>query len=141
VAEGRVEPVPTAVLPQIAGERGGRDSRRLLADAEPLLPVRRTPASADGLAAASRDRQTPATTDVGFDDLFGHAATPPGGGGGKGKGKGSRDGSRGGGRLGGFVILGIIVVLIGGLVAGGMWTWNQYGGKVREVMGWTEPID
>lgn len=134
------EPAPTAVLPQVAGDRSGWATGPLLADVEPLVPARRTSASTDAAAAASGYSPAPAQTEVSLDDLFAHAATPPSGGG-KGKGKGRKDGSRGGGRLGGFVILGIIVVLIGGLVTGGMWAWNQYGGKVREVMGWTEPID
>jgi UPF0755 protein len=134
------EPAPTTALPQPAGEHGGRATAPLLAASEPLLPVRRTPSSADAVAAATLNSPQPAT-DVTLDDLFAHAATPGSGGGGKGKGKRKKDGSRGGGRVGGFVILGIVVVLIGGLVTGGMWAWNQYGGKVREVMGWTEPID
>jgi UPF0755 protein len=136
-----VDPAPTAALAHVDGGRSGAVTQPLLAESEPLLPGRRTSASADAVAAAFPDSVAPAQTDITLDDLFAHAPTPGSGGGGKGKGKTKKDGSHGGGRLGGFVILGIIVVLIGGLVAGGMWAWNQYGGKVREVMGWTEPID
>jgi UPF0755 protein len=138
------EPTPTAILPRFGAGDAAPSVSAAVRTTEPLLPMRTTAASADTVAAASpRIEARSAPGDVTLDDLFAAAATPPasGGGKGKGKGKGKSGGSRGGGRVGGFVVLGIVVVLVGGLVAGGMWAWNQYGGKVREVMGWTEPID
>jgi len=44
-------------------------------------------------------------------------------------------------RIGGWIALGVVLVILGGLAAGGLWVWNTYEDKIREVMGWEEPKD
>ncbi|KAA9110552.1 endolytic transglycosylase MltG [Microbacterium rhizomatis] len=44
-------------------------------------------------------------------------------------------------RIGGWIALGVVLVILGGIAGGGLWVWNTYEGKIREVMGWTEPKD
>jgi UPF0755 protein len=44
-------------------------------------------------------------------------------------------------RRGGWIALGIVVVLVGGIAAGGLWTWTTYEDKIRAFMGWEPPKD
>ncbi|MCR2785677.1 MULTISPECIES: endolytic transglycosylase MltG [unclassified Microbacterium] len=44
-------------------------------------------------------------------------------------------------RIGGWVALGIVLLLLGGIAAGGLWVWNTYEEPIRELMGWEEPKD
>lgn len=44
-------------------------------------------------------------------------------------------------RARGWIALAIVVALLGGIGAGGVWVWNTYGDKVRSFMGWEEPAD
>ncbi|WP_194398392.1 endolytic transglycosylase MltG [Microbacterium atlanticum] len=44
-------------------------------------------------------------------------------------------------RLAGWIVLGIVLAMLGGIAAGGLWAWNTYEDKIREVMGWEEPKD
>ncbi|MBF4560930.1 endolytic transglycosylase MltG [Microbacterium sp. VKM Ac-2870] len=44
-------------------------------------------------------------------------------------------------RIAGWVVFGVILAIIGGLVGGGFYAWNTYGDKIRSVMGWEEPKD
>lgn len=44
-------------------------------------------------------------------------------------------------RTGCLVALIVVLVLIGGAVAGGFWVMNTYGDQISEVMGWGEPDD
>ncbi|MFC0198298.1 endolytic transglycosylase MltG, partial [Microbacterium arthrosphaerae] len=44
-------------------------------------------------------------------------------------------------RIGGWIALGIVLLLLGGIAAGGLYVWNTYEDKIREVMGWAEPKD
>lgn len=44
-------------------------------------------------------------------------------------------------RTGCLVALIIVVAILGGLAAGGLWVWNTYGDKITEAMGWGEPKD
>ncbi|GAA1911791.1 hypothetical protein GCM10009775_00450 [Microbacterium aoyamense] len=44
-------------------------------------------------------------------------------------------------RIGGWIALGVVLVILGGLTAGGLYVWNTYEDKIREVMGWEEPKD
>ncbi|WP_375384360.1 endolytic transglycosylase MltG [uncultured Microbacterium sp.] len=44
-------------------------------------------------------------------------------------------------RIGGWIALGVVLVILGGIAVGGLWVWNTYEVKIREVMGWTEPKD
>jgi len=44
-------------------------------------------------------------------------------------------------RKGGWIALAIVLVLLGGLAAGGLWVWNTYEDQIRSVMGWEEPKD
>lgn len=44
-------------------------------------------------------------------------------------------------RTGCLVALIIVLAVIGGIVAGGVWAWNTYGDKISDAMGWGEPDD
>lgn len=44
-------------------------------------------------------------------------------------------------RIGGWIALGIVLLLVGGIAAGGLYVWNTYEDKIREFMGWEEPKD
>lgn len=44
-------------------------------------------------------------------------------------------------RIGGWIAFGVVAVLIGGIVAGGLWVWNTFEPQIRAVMGWEEPRD
>ncbi len=44
-------------------------------------------------------------------------------------------------RIGGWIALVIVLALLGGIAAGGLWVWNTYEDKIRDVMGWDEPKD
>ncbi|GAB3601863.1 endolytic transglycosylase MltG [Microbacterium aureliae] len=44
-------------------------------------------------------------------------------------------------RTGGWIALGIVVALVSGIAAGGLWVWNTYETQIRELMGWEEPKD
>ncbi|MFT4214170.1 MAG: endolytic transglycosylase MltG [Microbacterium sp.] len=44
-------------------------------------------------------------------------------------------------RIAAWVMFGVILAILGGLVAGGFWVWNTYEDQIREVMGWEEPKD
>ena len=43
-------------------------------------------------------------------------------------------------RRGGWIALIIVLVLFGGAAAGGWWVWSTYEDKIREVLGWEEPV-
>ncbi|MDR7190005.1 UPF0755 protein [Microbacterium sp. BE35] len=42
-------------------------------------------------------------------------------------------------RIGGWIALGVVLLILGGIAAGGLYVWNTYEDKIREVMGWEEP--
>ncbi|WP_345802540.1 endolytic transglycosylase MltG [Microbacterium sp. AZCO] len=44
-------------------------------------------------------------------------------------------------RVGGWIALGIVLLILGGIAAGGLYVWNTYEDKIREFMGWEEPKD
>lgn len=44
-------------------------------------------------------------------------------------------------RIAGWVVFGVVLAIIGGLVGGGFVVWNTYEGKIRAFMGWEEPKD
>jgi UPF0755 protein len=44
-------------------------------------------------------------------------------------------------RIGGWIALAVVLLLLGGIAAGGLWVWNTYEDKIREFMGWEEPKD
>ncbi|MBD3940981.1 endolytic transglycosylase MltG [Microbacterium sp. NEAU-LLC] len=44
-------------------------------------------------------------------------------------------------RIGGWIALGVVLLILGGITAGGLYVWNTYEDKIREVMGWEEPKD
>jgi UPF0755 protein len=44
-------------------------------------------------------------------------------------------------RIGGWIALGVVLLILGGIAAGGLWVWNTYEDQIREVMGWQEPKD
>lgn len=43
--------------------------------------------------------------------------------------------------VGGWIALGVVLLLLGGAVAGGFWVWNTYEDNIRAFMGWEEPRD
>lgn len=44
-------------------------------------------------------------------------------------------------RAAGWIALGVVLAILGGVAAGGLWVWNTYEDNIREVMGWQEPKD
>ncbi|WP_372967134.1 endolytic transglycosylase MltG [Microbacterium sp.] len=44
-------------------------------------------------------------------------------------------------RTGCLVALIIVLAILGGLAAGGVWVWNTYGDKISDALGWGEPAD
>ena len=44
-------------------------------------------------------------------------------------------------RIGGWIALGVVLVILGGIAAGGLWVWNTYEPQIRALMGWEEPKD
>ncbi|MEU1970374.1 endolytic transglycosylase MltG [Microbacterium sp. NPDC019599] len=44
-------------------------------------------------------------------------------------------------RVGGWIALGVVLLILGGIAAGGLWVWNTYEAQIREFMGWEEPKD
>jgi UPF0755 protein len=44
-------------------------------------------------------------------------------------------------RIAGWVIFGIVLAIVGGIVAGGTFVWVTYEDKIRAFMGWEEPKD
>ncbi|MDT0181329.1 endolytic transglycosylase MltG [Microbacterium sp. ARD31] len=48
---------------------------------------------------------------------------------------------RGRRRIGAWIALAIVLLMVGGIAAGGLWVWNTYENQIREVMGWEEPKD
>ncbi|MFC8683076.1 endolytic transglycosylase MltG [Microbacterium ureisolvens] len=44
-------------------------------------------------------------------------------------------------RIGGWIALGVVLLILGGITAGGLYVWTTYEDKIREVMGWEEPKD
>lgn len=58
----------------------------------------------------------------------------------RGRGK-SHDRDRRKSRIAGWVIFGVILAILGGIVGGGFYVWNTYEDKIRTFMGWEEPKD
>lgn len=116
------------------------------AGVSPAMPYSRggAAAPATAVAAPSAARATPPARDENdepsapsgsLEDLFsgsasthdvGHAPPPPN--------KKRR-------RIGGWIALGVVLLILGGTAAGGLYVWNTYEDKIREVMGWEEPKD
>jgi UPF0755 protein len=44
-------------------------------------------------------------------------------------------------RAAGWIVFGIVLALLGGIAAGGLWVWNTYEDQIREFAGWEEPDD
>jgi UPF0755 protein len=44
-------------------------------------------------------------------------------------------------RIGGWIALGIVLLIFGGIAAGGLWVWNTYEPQIRELMGTEAPKD
>jgi UPF0755 protein len=44
-------------------------------------------------------------------------------------------------RIGALIALGIVLLIFGGIAAGGFYVWTTYEDRIREVMGWEEPKD
>ncbi|MFS0912711.1 endolytic transglycosylase MltG [Microbacterium sp. 179-I 3D2 NHS] len=88
-------------------------------------------ASAASAASAPRDvPEAPAPLGGGLDDLF----TPT-------RDQATTARPKKKRRTGCLVALIVVVALLGGIAAGGIWVWNTYGDKISEAMGWGEPKD
>lgn len=44
-------------------------------------------------------------------------------------------------RIGGWIALGVVLILLGGITAGGFYVWTTYEDQIRALMGWEEPKD
>jgi UPF0755 protein len=44
-------------------------------------------------------------------------------------------------RIAGWIALGVVLLLLGGMAAGGLYVWTTYEDRIREFMGWEEPKD
>ncbi len=44
-------------------------------------------------------------------------------------------------RVAAWTVFAVILAILGGLAAGGVWVWNTYEDQIRAVMGWEEPKD
>lgn len=145
---------PTPGSRRAAREAAGRPSGPhdahgtdpLSEDAPDTEPARREPSGADALFASTASPQpdssassttaSPKPTDPapplggGLDDLFTpheeHAAV-------KGPKKKRRTGC--------LIALAIVLAIVGGLAAGGIWAWNTYGDKISEALGWGGAAD
>ncbi|MFT4213085.1 MAG: endolytic transglycosylase MltG [Microbacterium sp.] len=40
-----------------------------------------------------------------------------------------------------WIALAVVIVLLGGIAGGGLWAWDTYGDKIRDVMGWSDSTD
>jgi UPF0755 protein len=52
-----------------------------------------------------------------------------------------RPAKRRGSRIGCLIALAIVLALLGGVAAGGLWVWNTYGERISAAMGWDGPHD
>ncbi|WP_341945387.1 endolytic transglycosylase MltG [Microbacterium sp. LWH11-1.2] len=127
-----------------AGSPGSEPTSEDSANTE---PARREPSAADALFASAASPQQDASASAatspkstspdpapplggGLDDLFAPheehpAARRP---------KKKR-------RTGCLIALAIVLVIVGGLAAGGVWAWNTYGDKISEALGWSGAAD
>ncbi|MFT4229886.1 MAG: endolytic transglycosylase MltG, partial [Microbacterium sp.] len=133
LAAGASEPSAPAPADAAAAPLSRRAAREAAAHAAPAA-AQAEPASvqepaASSNAAASGSSAKPGSTPPTLDDLFSASA-----------GDSSR-GPRKPRRIGGWIVLGVVVVLIGGVVGTGVWAWNTYQEQIRDVMGWGEPED
>ncbi|GAA5027395.1 endolytic transglycosylase MltG [Microbacterium fluvii] len=122
---------PTAPLSRREAREAAAREEAAPAQPAAAASVQATPGESTPAAPAS----APRSSTSGLDDLFsGHRSTddigrtPP-----------PPDKRRR--RIGGWIALGIVLVVLGGIAAGGLWVWNTYEDKIREVMGWEEPKD
>lgn len=72
-------------------------------------------------------QEAPATATPGLDDLFTAPDRPN-----------RREKRRGRGCL---ITLIVLLLLAGGATAAGFWVWENYGDRIKEVMGWADPKD
>ncbi|BDV30598.1 endolytic transglycosylase MltG [Microbacterium terricola] len=139
---GRVTPPAVAGAPATepaaseapGSRRAAREAAAAGQQAEPTTPPL-AQTTAPPTEPAPVTAPAPTSSAAGLEDLFtgrtttqdlGHVPPPP---------------SRRKRRAGGWIALGIVVVLLGGLAAGGLWVWNSYEPQIRELMGWEEPLD
>ncbi|MBW9118988.1 endolytic transglycosylase MltG [Microbacterium trichothecenolyticum] len=101
----------------------------------PATAVAAATPAARGTSAPRDEDHEPSAPSGSLEDLFsgsastndiGHAPPPPN--------KKRR-------RIGGWIALGVVLLILGGIAAGGLYVWNTYEDKIREVMGWEEPKD
>ncbi|MFE5409743.1 endolytic transglycosylase MltG [Microbacterium sp. NPDC056569] len=103
--------------------------------AAPAAAAAAAPSAARGTMTVRDEADEPSAPSGSLEDLFsgsastndiGHTPPPPN--------KKRR-------RIGGWIALGVVLLILGGIAAGGLYVWNTYEDKIREVMGWEEPKD
>ncbi|MHC2999940.1 endolytic transglycosylase MltG, partial [Microbacterium sp. HJ5] len=130
------QPRPSASRPA-QDEPVEDDSWMFTGGAAPAMPYSRTGSNPQVAAAATATATAttrPASTAT-LEDLFTGASStdelgappPP-------KNKRKR-------RIGGWIALGVVLLILGGVAAGGLYVWTTYEEQIREVMGWEEPKD
>ena len=127
-------PAAQAAAEGSAGTTSPADASRA-EDASAAPAGRTAPApekAVDAAAPASGAARTPQTLDALFDsshDDDAHARAA----------RHHRDRRKG--RIAGWVIFGVVLALLGGIVGGGFAVWNTYESQIRSFMGWEEPKD
>ncbi len=146
-ADASVPAAPAAPTTRRAA-RGAAAATTPTADAPaaaiPAVPVPAAPAPASSEGAASTaaasaaadapgPRRTPATIDALFGDDAPHSDAHTG------AKRHERDRRKS--RIAGWVVFGVVLALLGGVAAGGVYVWNTYEDQIRALMGWEEPKD
>ncbi|CAI9385947.1 endolytic transglycosylase MltG [Microbacterium sp. T2.11-28] len=120
-----------------AADRGIPETDTAPADDAALVPAGAAPGARRGSSVATEPAPGPRRTPATIDALFGEEAVvvdphaPDT--------QHARDRRKS--RIAGWVVLGVVLAIIGGIVAGGSYVWVTYEDKIRAFMGWEEPKD
>ncbi len=128
-------PDPIAPRPVAPAEAPAPGTRRAAREAARQASAQESHSAPERGVAASASPAVPPETPVrsGIDELLSTATGD----------EERRDPARGKKRRrrGCLVALIVVLALIGGIAAAGVWVMNTYGERINEVMGWGEPID